>query len=305
MTHIIVYKAIDDDGNSYWPEMFPIETLQSWQKLRPVSFSSQYLSSPMDLSGNELKREWLNYYDWNNRPLEFEKVVAFIDPAVSQQTTADYFAVCVAGLLDKTAYLLDLIRTRTPLEGQKDIIKGLVKRWSVNEVCVEVNAQQLYLLQYLKQFSFDIFSLDEEFAPFTSPDREWSRSNKETKFSTLAGHFNTKRVLLPANLDDNGFYEVVSKFQVFIEEWITFPDGLHDDTLDAVAGVTSRLVSATMALSSWVPDTVQLREFVEKSIPEERMTEEMKEALEEYEERGAYEEITRYGFNLRNIKIGS
>ena len=301
MSHVIVYKAINDNGESYWPEMFPIETLYQWQKLRPVSFSSQYLSSPMDLSGNELKRDWLNFYNWNERPTEFDRVVAFIDPAVSQQTTADYFAVAVAGLLNSTAYILDLIRTRTPIEGQKDIIKSLVRKWNLNEVCIEVASTQLYLLQYLQQFSFDVFNVDAEFAPITTPDKEWSRNNKETKFATLAGHFNTKRVLLPGIPDELGSFEPLDKFQVFIDEWITFPDGLHDDTLDAIAGVTSRLVSGIMPITVSEPDSVQLRQFVENAIPKERFTQELKEALEEYEEEGLYGNITRYGFKVRDI----
>ena len=78
----------------------------------------------MDLSGNELKLEWLHFYHFeNDLPDEFEKVMFFIDPAISRSNSSDYFALAVAGRANNRIYLLDLLRTRAPLEMQLEMIK--------------------------------------------------------------------------------------------------------------------------------------------------------------------------------------
>lgn len=303
MAKIVAYKAIDNLGNSYWPEEWPIELLLKWQRNDPVSFASQYLSSPIDLAGNELKREWLNFYDFNNKPEGFEKILAFIDPAVSLSSTADYFVLTVGGLLNQTVYVLDMIRTRAPLEQQLNIIRGAKTLWKVNEIIIEATGQQRYLLQYVQQYAFELFGLEAQFAPIGIPDRQWSMSNKATKFSTLAGHFNSKRILLPGTLNEDDILIPLPKFNVFIDEWITFPEGLHDDTIDSLSGLANELLSGIIAAVVYEPSEAELYNFVQSNISKSskrKLTPEEEQIIQDYNDNGFYE-VRHYGFMNRNL----
>ena len=275
---VIVYKAIQDDGTSYWPEQFPIEVLSGWQKeLGPVSFSSQYLSSPMDTTGNYLKRSWLSWYDWNNKPSAFEKIVTFIDPAASQRNSADFFCMVTAGLYDNKIYLLNLIRTKAPLEVQTQLIRDVYAIWAPETIVVEVGGPQLYFYNHIKELL--MFNIVET-------DKNWHRSDKKIKFESAGAHFNAGRALLPGFKDELDRWQPIDEFGIFVEEWVSFPDAPHDDTLDGVAGVLTSIISTVTAHSISEPGSQEeIQDFIEQTTQrysDRGLTLEEQEALDEY-----------------------
>ena len=292
---IIVYKAIQDDGSSYWPEQFPISVLRNWEKdLGPVSYSSQYQSSPIDTQGNYLKRLWLGWYDVNERPLYFEKVVTFIDPAASQKNSADFFAMCTAGLYQNKIYLLNLIRTKAPLETQDMLIKDMYALWAPETIVIEVGGPQLYFYNHVKtELMFN----------FQETDKNWHRSDKKIKFEAAGAHFNAGRALIPGYKDDLGRWQPIDEFNVFVEEWVSFPDAPHDDTLDAVAGVLTSIISTVTAASVYEPETSdEIEEFVTSVIKRNQdrdLTDEEKQALDEYYNDDQVGIVRRDGIGLR------
>ena len=277
--HIIVYKAIQEDGTSYWESEFPIEILEFWAKeLGPVTFASQYLSSPINLQGNALKLEWLHFYDaLEEGPTEFDKIAFFVDPAISRTKTADFFALAVAGRSNNRIYLLDLLRTKAPLEQQLELINDKFAMWFPDEIVIEAGAQQLYFVEYVQNNTMYNISI---------PDKNWHRSDKKIKFESSAAHFNAGRALLPGYKDDLGRWTVVQEFKPFIEEWVAFPDGLHDDTVDAVSGVISSLIGSTLPYSRTEPDELEdAMEFVSRmyeDVHHRSLTDEEKIILEQY-----------------------
>ena len=275
---IVVYKAIQDDNTSYWPEAFPIDVLEAWKnELGPISFASQYQSSPIDLMGNELKLEWLHFYDHTNEmPLSFEKIVAFIDPAISKTKSSDFFAMAVAGRANNRIYLLDLLRTKAPIEAQLDYIHDKYAIWHVDEFVIEAGGQQLYFVEYIQK---------ETMYHITTPPASWHRSDKKNKFEVAANHFNASRALLPGNKDDIGRWVPIQEFLPFVEEWTQFPAGLHDDTIDAVAGVISSLIDNTIPYGIMEPGTAEEAiEFANRSLVKSNriLTDEEKKILENY-----------------------
>ncbi|MAF24335.1 hypothetical protein CL634_01930 [bacterium] len=275
--HIIVYKAIQDDDTSYWEVEFPIDTLKLWA-LDPITFASQYQSSPINLSGNSLKMEWLHFYHvLEETPEVFEKIVFFIDPAISQKKTADYFALAVAGRTTNRIYLLDLLRTRAPLEAQVNIIHDKFSIWNPDEIVIEAGGQQLYFVEHVQQNTMYNISI---------PDKNWHRSDKKTKFESGAAHFNSSRALLPGYKDDLGRWNVIDAFKPFMDEWASFPDGIHDDTIDAVVGAIASLISSTISYSRTSPDThEEAVDFISRmyeDVHNRTLTDEEKQALEDY-----------------------
>jgi phage terminase large subunit-like protein len=290
--HIVVYKAIQDDGSSYWPEFFPVDVLNRWLiELGPVSFPSQYQSSPVDLSGDILKREWLHWYDYSKIPEEFEKIIFFIDPAISQKKTADYFALAVAGKYNNQIYLLDLLRTRASIAIQHQLIDDKYAVWMPNEIIVEAGGPQLYFVDYLKEHTMYNILI---------PEPNWHRSDKKIRFETAAAHFNAGRALLPGYKDDINRWQPIDSFQSFVDEWVSFPSGLHDDTVDAVSGAVSSMIMTSSAASFLEPDEYEeTLEFVTKTyedVHNRSLTPEEIEALEEYYNNDGVGTVRRMGF---------
>ena len=291
---VIVYKAIQDDGTSYWPEQFPIEVLSGWQKeLGPVSFSSQYLSSPIDTTGNYLKRSWLSWYDWNNKPTVFEKIVTFIDPAASQRNSADFFCMVTAGLFENKIYLLNLIRTKAPLEVQTQLIRDVYAIWAPETIVVEVGGPQLYFYNHIKELL--MFNIVET-------DKNWHRSDKKIKFESAGAHFNAGRALLPGFKDELDRWQPIDEFGIFVEEWVSFPDAPHDDTLDGVAGVLTSIISTVTAHSISEPGSKEeIQDFIEqatKRYSDRGLTKEEQEALDEYYNDDGIGTIRRDGLSI-------
>lgn len=282
--HIIVYKAITDEDQSYWPEEYPIDILQQWYSdIGPVAFASQYQSSPVDYKGNFLKRDYLNFYLWNDKPELFEYTVMFVDPATSQSEKADYFSLAVGGRYQNQGYMLDLLRTRAPIHLQKELIVDKFALWHPNVVIIEATAQQLYLVQYMKKET--MLSI-EELKP---------KSAKEIKFETCAAHFNSKRALLPGTRDEFGEWQPLDQFKVFIDEWVSYPKGVNDDTIDAVSGVIDALVMGVAPATASVPiDSDDALSKAEELLGH-KLTDEEQAAIEEYYEE--YSGIRRNNFN--------
>lgn len=290
---IVVYKAITDEGESYWPEVFPVDVLSYWKKeLGPISFASQYQSSPIDLSGNDLKLEWLHFYHFqDDLPEEFEKILIFIDPAISRTKTSDYFALAVAGRANNRVYILDLLRTKAPLETQLEIINDKFAIWNPDEIVIEAGGQQLYFVEYI---------VNNTMYNITTPDKNWHRSDKKTKFESLAAHLNASRALLPGFKDDLNRWVCTQEFIPFIEEWTQFPDGIHDDTIDAVAGAVASLISTTIPYGRTEPDDLEeVIEFVKNAYEDshnKELSEEDIQILRDYYENESNTNIRKNGF---------
>ena len=296
---VIVYKSINDNGESYWPEVFTLSTLKSWEnELGPISFASQYQSSPINLSGNDLKIEWLHWYQFDERPEVFEKIIFFIDPAISQKKSADYFALAVAGRANNRIYLLDLLRTKAPLSAQLDLIHDKWAIWEPDEIVVEAGGQQLYFVDYL---------MDQTMYNITVPDKNWHRSDKKIRFEGAAAHFNSSRALLPGYKDDLGRISPITEFSQFVDEWTQFPDGLHDDTLDAVAGAISALIRSTIAFEAAEPETEEETiEFVRRVYQDTHnrdLTQEELDALKDYYNDSGETSIRGFGFGDERAEV--
>ncbi len=93
------------------------------------------------------------------------------------------------------------------------MVEKLAKKWNTSQIAIESNAYQQALPQQLKKTSF-------------LPIKEIKRTNdKVTRISSAFVHFENGKILLPENHPE---------MDNFINEYIYFPHGKHDDMLDSV-----------------------------------------------------------------------
>jgi len=214
---VLRFAALED-GESIWPERFPTEELlERKRSMGSVLFQLQYMNDPSGLAGAILKREWLSYTEDIPENLE---IFFGVDLSLSSKPEADYFVIAVVGVEPKTKliYLLELIRTQAELLRQIELLKYASARWSPRLVGIESNAAQILVPQLLEaQTNIPIKKL-------------FSQSPKEFRYLQMSALFEARRVMIRGSGN-----EPLVSLKPFVDEWLEFPRGKHDDCLEAVS----------------------------------------------------------------------
>lgn len=107
--HICI-PAIGDDGESYWPQKEPLESLLQLKEKGNFTFEGQYQQNPYVLGGELIRGEWFNRY------AELPKYVrraVFADTAMKTGEANDYTVFIDAALgRDGRVYLINLWRKK-------------------------------------------------------------------------------------------------------------------------------------------------------------------------------------------------
>lgn len=94
------YVALDKEGNSTWPEKWPLEELERRRKIiGDERFASEFMNSPIPSGDNPIvKRDWLikNFLEDQPRSSDM-RIVIGVDPAVGKSKNSDESGICVAG----------------------------------------------------------------------------------------------------------------------------------------------------------------------------------------------------------------
>ncbi len=226
MPGITIVKALNEHGESNWPERWPTHMLLERQRLDPLAFASQYQMDPVDMADNPLKREWLRLVPQERIPL----VTTYfgIDPSPSGRAGTDYFSMAIIGLHHEsdTRYLLEAVRVQIePLE-QVALIRSKAVLYRPALILIEaVSAQQLFTRYFFND------------AP-ALPIREAKSTNipKGIRYAAMSAHFSSGRVVLKAQVDQvTGELVPADSLRDFVTEWEGWNDRSNrDDTLDAV-----------------------------------------------------------------------
>lgn len=233
--------TVDEDGteHSIWEEYMPLddrttaagEITQGLRSLREdlgsVIFSLQYQNDvELMKEGNIFHFDWFRYYevqeidgeDWavcdDGVKVRIKDMPKFggVDPAVSEKTSADYFALCINGVDQKSKrnFVLDMVQGRFTYLQRGRLIMDKWEQWSPRVIGIEDNASQLEFVQRIKQ---------------TYPKIRIKRK------TTV--HDKTSRAYNRAGLVENGKVFVRRSHHKFVEQCTTMPDGDHDDMFDA------------------------------------------------------------------------
>jgi predicted phage terminase large subunit-like protein len=219
-------SAYDYDGK-YGPPGEPIWMTK--ERLRAARarqgerrFSRKYLNDAKDEGGKQLKAEWIKMV--SHQEIPWSKLIYFagLDPATGEAETADpdEYVICWGGKApDGKVYVLGFKGAREwgILEGTNELIK-LNAKMDFRRVAVESVGFQVAVKQHIWQQS--------NIRAYKST----TTKDKPTRFENMAIHFEIGRVLVYeqgegifGNDEDENFYD----------QWIDFPEGRHDDRLDA------------------------------------------------------------------------
>ena len=203
-------------GQPLWPGRFDLKELQRIKETTgSYWWSSLYQQRPQPPEGGLLKRSWIKYYQSNELPqLSQLDIYQAWDLAISTKETADYTVCTTVGVSDDNQiYIMDWYRDRIDFPTQVKMVEKLAQKWNPLEIGIESNAYQKALPQQLKETSM-------------LPIKEINRTkDKITRISSGFIHFENGKVLLPENHQE---------LENFINEYIYFPHGKHDDILDSI-----------------------------------------------------------------------
>jgi predicted phage terminase large subunit-like protein len=145
------------------------------------------------------------------------ETVMGVDLAISTREGADYTAAVVLGKQNGNTYVVHASRTRAGFQGSVDFIRSIAYRYKPTIVAIEnVQYQAAVVEQLLRDTTLPIVGI--------KPDKD-----KVTRFLPLSVRYEQGLVWHNENLEE---YE---------DELLSFPEGMHDDLVDAAANAYKQL----------------------------------------------------------------
>lgn len=232
---VIKFKAIDDDGNSYWPEVWSIEALLARKELLGDRiFSYQYQNEPAGGEGNFLNTTWLHYVKRGEiPPIEDLFIVQGVDPSFSEAARADWFVIATLGRDNYgQVYLLDISHSHSTLPQQLRLIKQQHGLWHPGKIVIEGGPGRALYDTLVSETTLPVTMISN------------TKRAKEDRIKTMSIPFQNKQVLLAGMWDDDKGTLVpdTEGLSEFISEWQLYPGGRYDDALDAVQMALEQII---------------------------------------------------------------
>lgn len=220
--------AEDDDplgrepGEVLWPDgpdQYDAEFMASMQRLDPLGFASLYQQRPSAADGVTFRREYVRFYDPDDLP-DSLRIYAASDHAVSTKERRDYSVFLVAGVDQQSnIYLLDCFWDRAPADRAVEMMLDMgqlrdpIVWWAENGHISKSIGPFLFKRMEERNVYFKV----EEVTPV---------NDKESRAQAIAARMALGRLWFPKNTPwaEKG-----------IEEMMKFPNGTHDDFVDALS----------------------------------------------------------------------
>lgn len=232
-------SAIQDDGTALWPEKHDIKTLQTMEAAAPYVFAGQYRQQPAPPDGGIFKPNKLVFV--NALPAGNIRWLRGWDLA-STANDGDYTAGAKIGVLEDGRFVIAHIeRGQYGADERDHVLKntatrdGVKTRISIPQDPGQAGKSQvLYLTRQLAGFSVS-----------ASPES----GDKVTRAEPFAAQVNIGNVLV---LDD-GNWDTAA----LIKEMQMFPNGRHDDQIDALSRAFNELMDTKTGMLDWLQQQVE------------------------------------------------
>lgn len=223
--------AEDDDaigrkpGQALWPDRFnEIELARMKRSVGSRVWTSLYQQKPTPDDGDVFLRKWFRYYKIDgdlvilegSKPTPIKKLWKFatVDLAVSEKTDADYTVIQIWGVTPRNEMVL-LDQVREHLSGPEIVpmMKRLQKQWRVDWFGVESVSFQLSIVQQARLAGLTVKALR-------------PKGDKLARANAASPRLEAGMVFFP---EDGHFVHLLET------ELLSFPNGKHDDMVDALS----------------------------------------------------------------------
>lgn len=231
------FPLLDKDGQSAWKGQFSVKRIEEIKKIvGSLVFRQEYLLEAMFSGGGIFNKEHILYYQ-ENAIQGFNAVVSFLDLAVSNGKNGDFKAMVVAGKKESRVYVLSCKIDRDSIESMMDYMFYAKHKFAIDYMFYESNGSQVLFGELLKREcekrgeALKVIGIE-------------NRVNKEHRIeSTLMSRFERGEILF---LKDSKSQETL------IDQILSFPNGKHDDAVDALEGAVRMLFKGEL-MKDYIP----------------------------------------------------
>lgn len=208
-----------ETGESLWPERFNTQALSEIQNtIGPYDWQSLYQGSPVLTERQEFKPEWVRKITENEVSLMNCRRFLTIDTAISKKSSADFTGFCDNRVNNQNFWHLKAWHMRIGPEELVDAIFALHVRNNYERIGIEKTIYLDALKPYL-----DIEQRKRNtFLPIV--ELEHNQTRKEIRVRGLIPHYASHSI-----------FHIEGECKELEDEMWQFPQGLHDDVLDATA----------------------------------------------------------------------
>ena len=237
-----IFRRAIEEGKSIWPEMWSIEDLfklrdgyvdESGKHIEGIglqAFSQEYLNEPVNDETSVFKREWMDQNIYPVLPdLNWLDIKMAVDPNAGQSQMADFMGICVVGRdrRDNKRYVLEARRFKGPITEQEKVFDEVYSKWEPQIAVVEKVMNQTALYQLLlARNKYRLVALDPK------------------------GRDKVNRARFVEPLVSQGIIKFSASHVDLYNELIQFPNGSHDDLVDAFVYANSLFASNAVKLNA-------------------------------------------------------
>ena len=210
---VLKIPAMQEDGQSFWPQQFPVEMLERIEANNPYVYAGQYMQEPSPKEGGDFKPDNIQLVDALPTGLDFTRGWDF---AATVKKHSDYTATVKIAIKDGIVYIANAHR----FKGAPDEVERSVLQFSHTDSNTftslpkdpgQAGVAQAHSMSKLLQ------GIRFEFTP--------ESGDKVTRASPLAAQVNAGNVrMLKGDWND-----------ALLNELRMFPMGAHDDLVDAAS----------------------------------------------------------------------
>ena len=185
------------------------------------AWNALYQGHPVALQGNLIKREWWRYY--TELP-EIQKWLMSVDAAFKDGDDNDFVAIQVWGKVGPDMYLIDAVKKHLDMPStMREILRlrGMYPRCKTT--LIEDKANGSAIISILRKEIQGIIPIN-------------PNGGKVSRVNAIAGAIESGNVHLPENKPFTAD---------FVDEFSSFPNGKHDDQVDACSQALSRFIYFT------------------------------------------------------------
>jgi predicted phage terminase large subunit-like protein len=215
---VVTYKAIATEDEEYrnegeplFPELKSLDFLYERKStMPPANFEALYQQSPIIQDGEMIKLEWFKWYD--DAPTIKEKSI-FVDTAQKKGERNDYTVAELWGFDGSNIYLLDMMRVKENAPEAQRLIEAFYEKHrdnSFRKMYIEDKSSGSTMIQVFKQRGMLVEAVQRSV-------------DKVQRMSIASGYIEMGKVWLSSS---------VKHITDLTDEAISFPNGVHDDTLD-------------------------------------------------------------------------
>lgn len=238
--HHVNIPAVDENGNSFWEEQFPIEDLKRLDSSDSFRFSSQYMQRPKILGGNIIKGQWFVRY--KQLPIIKYRMI-YGDTAQKTKESNDFSVFeCWGYGDDNKIYLIDMIRGKWEAPELK---RRAVAFWHKHK------AEDVHVMGALRKLKIEdkasgtglIQDIKSDAAiPIIGIERT---IDKYTRVLDVLGYIESGRVCIPEEAP------FTSDFVSECEAFTSNDSHLHDDQVDPMCDAINDMIASENSLSVW------------------------------------------------------